>query len=107
MTEALSPILAEITIEAPIAHVWHVLTSAVTVPVWLGCVNYRPEIGATFHMQMDEMKRAAGDISGATWCDVLVLQEPHSFSFTWCRPPPKPLSTSACSARVRGAPSCG
>lgn len=80
------PIVAEITIDAPIDHVWEVATSEATVPRWLGCLNYRREVGTTFHMQQDRAKREAGDIAGATHCDVTVLQPPHKFSFTWYVP---------------------
>jgi uncharacterized protein YndB with AHSA1/START domain len=79
----LAPIVAEVTVEAPIDHVWEVLTSEATVPKWLGCMNYRREVGATLHMQQDAARRQAGDITGAKYCDITILQPPHKFSFTW------------------------
>lgn len=82
----LLPIIAEIAIDAPIGHVWQTLTSEGTVPDWLGCLNYRRELGATFHMQQDAALRAKGDITGATHCDVVLLDEPHKFNFTWYVP---------------------
>jgi uncharacterized protein YndB with AHSA1/START domain len=86
VSDVLRPIVAEISIEAPIAHVWEVMTSEDSVPGWLGCMNYRREVGTTFHMQPDPAKRQAGDISGATHCDVVTLRAPHNFDFTWYMP---------------------
>lgn len=86
MTAPLLPIIAEIAIDAPILHVWEIMTSEATVPVWLGCMNYRREVGATFHMQPDAARRAAGDTTGATFCDVELLQKPHKFNFSWYVP---------------------
>ncbi len=83
MTDVLSPIVAETRINAPIAHAWTVLTSSATVPAWLGCLNYWGEEGSTFHMQQDRAKWASGDITGATHCDIVLMQAPHKFNFTW------------------------
>jgi uncharacterized protein YndB with AHSA1/START domain len=86
VSEILLPIVAEISIDAPIAHVWEVLTSERTLPEWLGCINYRREVGTTFHMQQDAARRAAADTTGATFCDVALLEAPHKFNFTWYVP---------------------
>jgi uncharacterized protein YndB with AHSA1/START domain len=87
MSEApLLPIVAEITIEAPIEHVWDVLTSETAVPEWLGCMDYKLEPGATFFMQQDPALRAKGDTSGATHCTIVLVQKPHKFNFTWFQP---------------------
>lgn len=80
-TDALPAIVAEITIAAPIDHVWHILTSPETVPGWLGCMNYQPTIGHTFYMQQDAGRRSAGNIAGATHCDVERLEPPDLFTF--------------------------
>jgi uncharacterized protein YndB with AHSA1/START domain len=63
-----------------------VLTGEASVPVWLGSMNYRPATGSTFHMQPDGARRAAGDITGATHCDIVLLQKPHKFNFSWYVP---------------------
>lgn len=82
----LPDIVAEIAINAPIAHVWETLTSEATVPNWLGCMGYRREVGVTFYMQQDPAKREQGDSTGATHCTVIRLDRPSSFHFTWFVP---------------------
>jgi uncharacterized protein YndB with AHSA1/START domain len=84
--EPLLPIVAEISVEAPIEKVWEALTGAATVPLWLGAIDYKPEIGTTFFLQQDPEKRAKHDTEDATWCDVLLLQKPHKFDFSWYVP---------------------
>jgi uncharacterized protein YndB with AHSA1/START domain len=84
--DVLRPILAEIAVEAPIERLWQVMTSEGTTPDWLGCMNYHAAVGATFHMQPDAAKRKAGDVSGATHCDIITLKPPHKFDFTWYMP---------------------
>jgi uncharacterized protein YndB with AHSA1/START domain len=87
MSEApLLPIVAEIRINAPIERVWQVLTSEQSAPQWLGCMDYRREVGATFFMQQDPELRAKGDTTDATHCTVTLIQEPHKFNFTWFVP---------------------
>ncbi len=87
MSEApLLPIIAEISIDASIEIVWEILTSEATVPQWLGCMDYRREVGATFFMQQDSELKAAGDTEGATHCTIQLLQKPHKFDFTWFQP---------------------
>jgi len=84
--EPLLPIVAEIGIDKPIDKVWDVLTGAATVPLWLGAMDYQPEIGTTFFMQQDPEKQATHDTDGATWCDVVLLQKPHKVDFSWYVP---------------------
>lgn len=87
MNEApLVPIVVEIPIAAPVAHVWEVLTSAQTVPRWLGCMDYEPVVGRTFFMQQDPELRARGDTSGATHCTIQLLDGPSKFVFSWFQP---------------------
>lgn len=86
MGEPLLPIVAEIGIDKPIDKVWDVLTGAATVPLWLGAMDYQPEVGTTFFMQQDPEKRAAHDTDAATWCDVVLLQKPDKFEFSWYVP---------------------
>jgi uncharacterized protein YndB with AHSA1/START domain len=86
MSDTVEAIIARVTIDAPRAHVWDVMTGEATVPEWLGCMNYRRAPGHVFHMQQDAAKRAAGDISGATHCAVLELSPPDLFVFSWYFP---------------------
>lgn len=86
MTTPLADIVHSIDIDAPRATVWSVMTGADSVPQWLGCLNYLMKPGATFHMQPDRAKFAAGDITGATWCDVEELNAPEVFAFSWYMP---------------------
>ena len=86
MGEPLLPIVAEITIARPIERVWDVLTGQTTVPQWLGAIDYRPEVGTTFLVQLDPDARRTDDPDGATHCDVKLLQPPHKFSFSWYVP---------------------
>ena len=86
MSEALNPILEAIVIERPIEAVWRTMTDEATVPLWLGCMRYRKEIGALFYMQQDRAKVASGDISGATHCEVLALDAPNLLKFSWFMP---------------------
>lgn len=76
----------ELEIAAPIERVWSLMTGEAFVPQWLGCMNYRAEIGHVFHMQQDPAKRAAGDISGATHCELLSLTPPEKMVFSWFYP---------------------
>ncbi len=87
MSEApLVAIVAETTIEAPIGHVWNVLTSEATVPAWLGCIDYKPQVGATFFMQQDPDLKRARDTSGATHCTIQELTPRERFIFSWFEP---------------------
>ena len=87
MSEApLLPIIAETSIDASLEHVWAVLTSEATVPHWLGCVDYRAEVGATFFMQQDPELKKKHKTDGATHCTIVLMQKPHKFNFTWFQP---------------------
>jgi uncharacterized protein YndB with AHSA1/START domain len=83
---ALQDIAAEIRIEAPRERVWTVLTGEGQIEQWLGCLGYRAEIGALFHMQPDPGKRAAGNVEGATHCELLALEPPERMRFSWFMP---------------------
>lgn len=86
MSETIESIIASVMIEAPRAHVWEVMTGEATVPLWLGCMNYRRAVGHVFHMQQNATKRAGGDIDGATHCEVEELSAPERFIFSWYFP---------------------
>lgn len=75
-----------ITIARPRTVVWTAMTEAGLVEEWLGCLNFRPEIGATFYMQPDPARRAAGDIAGATHCELEALDAPARMRFSWFMP---------------------
>lgn len=86
MTELLGSIREEIAIARGIEHVWETLTSEASAPIWLGCMRYRQQIGATFFMQQDEHKASRDDISGATHCKIVALEAPLLFKFSWFLP---------------------
>jgi uncharacterized protein YndB with AHSA1/START domain len=86
VTTPLTDIVHSIDIDAPPEAVWHTLTDPAEVPGWLGCMNYTGEPGSTFHMQPDRAKHAAGDLSGATHCDLVEARAPSAFVFTWYMP---------------------
>ena len=73
-------------VEAPNGDVWDVLTGADTVPRWLGCLQYQPVTGHVFYMQQDDARREAGDVEGATHCEILTLEPPSVFAFSWFLP---------------------
>ena len=82
----LADIATEIRIDAPRERVWTVLSAEGLVGEWLGCLGYRAEIGTLFYMQPDPAKRAAGDIAGATHCELLELEPPERMRFSWFLP---------------------
>lgn len=85
-----------IDIDAPIERVWQVLTTEGLVEQWLGCIGYRAEPGHVFYMQQDPAKRASGDTSGATHCELAALDPPHRMVFSWYYPEtPRTLVTIA------------
>jgi uncharacterized protein YndB with AHSA1/START domain len=86
MTETLSPIVESQLIERPIETVWRVMTSDQSAPRWLGCLRYKRELGHVFFMQQDQAKAARDDVSGATQCEILALDEPGLFKFSWFLP---------------------
>lgn len=75
-----------IDIDAPVERVWEVLCGEGLVEQWLGCLGYRAEPGTVFYMQPDAAKRAAGDVSGATHCELLTLKPPRLMTFSWYYP---------------------
>jgi len=98
---ALADIEHEITIEAGIDRVWAVLADPVRVAAWLGCLEYRGKAGSLFYMQPDAGKRAAGDVSGATHCELLEATPPTRFRFSWFLPG-TPKTTVALTLAARG-----
>jgi uncharacterized protein YndB with AHSA1/START domain len=76
----------EVRIEAGRERVWTVLTGEGLIGEWLGCLGYRAEIGGIFHMQPDADRRAAGDVEGATHCELLLLEPPERMRFSWFMP---------------------
>jgi uncharacterized protein YndB with AHSA1/START domain len=83
---SLADITASIEIDASQERVWQTLTQAGLVEHWLGCVGFRPEIGALFYMQSNPQKRAANDATGATHCELELLQPPTLMRFSWFVP---------------------
>ena len=84
--ETLAPIIGEIILDVSQERAWKVLTEPDYVVRWLGCLNYTGKVGNVFHMQQDASKRAAGDVSGATHCEILTLEKPEAFRFSWFVP---------------------
>ena len=82
----LAPIRDSIVIDAPLEKTWRIMTSPQTVPRWLGCLQYQGALGSLFYMQQDQSKARAGDISGATHCEILALDAPAHFRFSWFLP---------------------
>ena len=60
----LADIEHRILIEASVDRVWDVLTDPAHVVAWLGCLQYRPEVGHLFYMQPDAAKRAGETPTG-------------------------------------------
>jgi uncharacterized protein YndB with AHSA1/START domain len=49
-------------------------------------MRYEKAVGHVFYMQQDEAKRNSDDVEGATHCEILTLDEPNRFSFSWYLP---------------------
>ena len=75
-----------ICIHAAPERVWRFLTEPEHVAHWLGCMRYKKVIGHVFYMQQDASKREQDDIEGATHCEILKLEEPRRFAFSWYLP---------------------
>lgn len=99
---ALADIEHRIMIEASAERVWDCLTDPARVAVWLGCLQYRAEVGHRFYMQPDPAKRAAGDTDGATHCEVLEMTPPTRMTFSWFLPG-TPRTTVTLTIEARGA----
>ncbi|MGZ8281747.1 MAG: SRPBCC family protein [Allosphingosinicella sp.] len=82
----IADIVQSIEIDAPIERVWFVLTEQGMVEQWLGCLGYKPQIGRVFYMQPDSARRQAGNVEGATHCQLLALDPPHELRFSWYYP---------------------
>jgi uncharacterized protein YndB with AHSA1/START domain len=77
---------AGIEIAVPPGRVWAVLTGEGLVEEWLGCLQFETRTGHVFYMQPDADKRAAGDTSGATHCQIEGMHAPGRFVFSWYYP---------------------
>lgn len=84
--EKLPPIRETVVIDAGIDKVWRTMTSQASAPRWLGCLRYEARIGAVFFMQQDSARAADGDVTGATHCEILALDAPKHFRFSWFVP---------------------
>ena len=79
-------IATDLLIEGPASRVWQVMTSEGLVEEWLGCMGFEARLGHVFYMQPDAAKRASGDVSGATHCELLELDAPRAMRFSWYYP---------------------
>ena len=79
-------ITTDLVIDRAPERVWEVMTREGLVEEWLGCLRYKAEIGHVFYMQPDAAKRAAGDVAGATHCEMLELDAPRTMRFSWFYP---------------------
>jgi uncharacterized protein YndB with AHSA1/START domain len=86
MTKTLPDIQHEIVMNVSLARAWKVMTEPDYVARWLGCLEYRKAVGHVFYMQPDQAKSRNGDIAGATHCEILALDEPSAFRFSWYLP---------------------
>ena len=86
MSESLPPILEEVVVACAVERLWEIMTGEETVPTWLGCMRYKRALGHVFYMQQDQAKAKADDVSGATQCEILALDEAKLFKFSWFLP---------------------
>lgn len=86
MTATLPDIDETLVLPVPLERAWQLLTSEQTVPRWLGCLDYQARVGHVFYMQPDPARRASGDVDGATHCEILALDAPRCFRFSWYLP---------------------
>jgi uncharacterized protein YndB with AHSA1/START domain len=98
----LDDISQSIDIAAPVERVWRVLTSEGLVEEWLGCLGYRAVVGTVFYMQPDAARRAAGDATGATHCELLALEPPVLMTFSWFMPGTPKTTVNIALAPERG-----
>lgn len=98
----LSDIDGTIEIDASRERVWTALTDSGLVEEWLGCIGFNAEPGNLFYMQPDPGKRAAGDVEGATHCQVEEVDAPQRLRFSWFLPgTPKTHVTITVEQRAR------
>ncbi|MBT8473726.1 MAG: SRPBCC domain-containing protein [Marinicaulis sp.] len=82
----LADITHDIFIDAPLDHAWKTLTDPDHVSQWFGCLQYTGKLGDVFYMQPNPELRGKGDIAGATYCEILKLDAPDHFVFSWYVP---------------------
>ncbi|MBS0295713.1 MAG: SRPBCC domain-containing protein [Proteobacteria bacterium] len=82
----LDNIVCQVEITASPERVWQVMTGPGLVEEWLGCMGFEAKLGVVFYMQPDGAKRAAGDVSGATHCELEALEPPSLMRFSWYMP---------------------
>jgi uncharacterized protein YndB with AHSA1/START domain len=49
-------------------------------------MRYEAKIGHVFYMQQDREKASRDDVAGATHCEILTLDAPKLFKFSWYMP---------------------
>ncbi len=86
MRAHLNGIVETIQINAPSATVWRFLVEPARAVGWLGCMRFAGTQGSVFYMQMDQAKREADDISGATHCEIIELVKGKRMVFSWYLP---------------------
>ena len=82
----LADIAESIDVDASVERVWAVISTPELVAEWLGRLGFTGVIGSTFYMQPDAAKRASGDTSGATHCELEALDPPRAMLFSWFLP---------------------
>ncbi|MGE0829184.1 MAG: SRPBCC domain-containing protein [Hyphomonadaceae bacterium] len=82
----LEPIVADVIVAANVEDAWRAVSGAETFPRWFAALNYQPRVGAQFHLQPDDSKRARGDVSGAMVCEVEALEPLSRMQFSWGAP---------------------
>lgn len=91
-----------IEIHAPVERVWEALSTPEQIRQWLGCRDFKAEIGHEFHLQPDVAKRHEHHAEGVTHCTVLALRANEELSFDWYVPErPKTHVSISLEARAR------
>jgi uncharacterized protein YndB with AHSA1/START domain len=75
-----------IEIAAPRERVWEALTDPRQVARWMGCLQFRAEVGHVFYLQPHRERRAAGDVTDAIACRLEILDRPRRLAFGWTFP---------------------
>ncbi|REK71765.1 SRPBCC family protein [Paenibacillus paeoniae] len=73
--DALTDVVKEVMIKAPIAKVWKAVATAEGIAVWFMPNNFEPILGHEFHLN-------AGPF-GQSLCKVLELDPPNRLVFSW------------------------